>query len=75
LEAGFGLVGTVRKQGAVQEFEQLKPRAAFARVLDVIEAPERIASVVEEIERNVGPVYGLINNVGYRDEGTLEVLK
>ena len=72
LEAGFRVVGTVRKSEAVQEFEQLKPGAAFARVLDVTEAPERLASVIEEIERNVGPVYALINNAGYGHEGTLE---
>lgn len=72
LEAGFIVVGTVRKTEAVQEFEQLKPGAALARVLDVTEDPERLASVVEEIERNVGPVYALINNAGYGHEGTLE---
>jgi len=72
LDAGFRVVGTVRKAEAVQEFEQLKPGAAFARVLDVTEAPERLASVVEEIEQNVGPVYALINNAGYGHEGTLE---
>lgn len=72
LEAGFRVVGTVRKAEAVQEFEQLKPGAAFARVLDVTEATERLTSVVEEIERNVGPVYALINNAGYGHEGTLE---
>ena len=36
------------------------------------EAPERLASVIEEIERNVGPVYALINNAGYGHEGILE---
>jgi NAD(P)-dependent dehydrogenase (short-subunit alcohol dehydrogenase family) len=72
LEAGFIVVGTIRKTEAVQEFEQLKPGATFARVLDVTEASERLASVVEEIERNVGPVYALINNAGYGHEGTLE---
>jgi NAD(P)-dependent dehydrogenase (short-subunit alcohol dehydrogenase family) len=72
LEAGFRVVGTVRKPDSVQDFEQLKPGVAFARVLDVTEAPERLASVVEEVEQNVGPVYGLINNAGYGHEGTLE---
>ncbi len=72
LEAGFKVVGTVRKPEAALEFEQLKPGAAFARVLDVTESPERLASVVEEIEQNVGPVYALINNAGYGHEGTLE---
>jgi NAD(P)-dependent dehydrogenase (short-subunit alcohol dehydrogenase family) len=72
LEAGFRVVGTVRKPEAALEFEQLKPGAAFARTLDVTEAPGRLASVVEEIEQNVGPVYALINNAGYGHEGTLE---
>jgi NAD(P)-dependent dehydrogenase (short-subunit alcohol dehydrogenase family) len=72
LEAGFKVVGTVRKPEAAAEFEKLKPGAAFARTLDVTEAPERLASVVEEIQQNVGPVYALINNAGYGHEGTLE---
>jgi NAD(P)-dependent dehydrogenase (short-subunit alcohol dehydrogenase family) len=72
LEAGFRVVGTVRKPEAALEFEQLKPGAAFARTLDVTEAPERLASVVEEIEQNLGPVYALINNAGYGHEGILE---
>jgi NAD(P)-dependent dehydrogenase (short-subunit alcohol dehydrogenase family) len=72
LEVGFRVVGTVRKPEAALEFEQLRPGAAFARVLDVTDAPERLASVVEEIEQNVGPVYALINNAGYGHEGTLE---
>ncbi len=72
LEAGFKVVGTVRKPEAALEFEQLKPGAAFARILDVTDSPERLASVVEQIEQNVGPVYALINNAGYGHEGTLE---
>lgn len=72
LEAGFKVVGTVRKPEAALEFEQLKPGAAFARTLDVTETPGRLASVVEEIEQNIGPVYALINNAGYGHEGTLE---
>jgi NAD(P)-dependent dehydrogenase (short-subunit alcohol dehydrogenase family) len=72
LQAGFKVVGTVRKQEAVQEFEQLRPGSAFARVLDVTDAPERLAIAAEEVERAVGPVYALINNAGYGQEGTLE---
>jgi len=72
LEAGFKVVGTVRKPEAALEFEQLKPGAAFARTLDVTETPDRLASVVEEIEQNIGPVYALINNAGYGHEGALE---
>jgi NAD(P)-dependent dehydrogenase (short-subunit alcohol dehydrogenase family) len=72
VEADFRVVGTVRKSQAALEFGQLKPGAAFARTLDVTEAPEQLASVVEEIEQNVGPIYALINNAGYGHEGTLE---
>jgi NAD(P)-dependent dehydrogenase (short-subunit alcohol dehydrogenase family) len=72
LQAGFKVVGTVRKQEAVREFEELRPGSAFARVLDVTDAPERLAVAVEEIEQNVGPVYAIINNAGYGHEGTLE---
>ena len=72
LEAGFKVVGTIRKQEAVKDFEQLQPGAAFARVLDVTNAPEQIAAFAEEVEQNVGPVYALINNAGYGQEGTLE---
>ena len=72
LQAGFKVVGTVRKQEAVKDFEQLQPGTAFARILDVTDAPERLSSVVEEVERNVGPVYALVNNAGYGHEGTLE---
>jgi NAD(P)-dependent dehydrogenase (short-subunit alcohol dehydrogenase family) len=72
LHGGFKVVGTVRKQEAVEEFERLQPGAAFARVLDVTDSPEKLSSVLEEIEKHVGPVYALINNAGYGHEGTLE---
>jgi NAD(P)-dependent dehydrogenase (short-subunit alcohol dehydrogenase family) len=72
LQAEFKVVGTVRKQEAVEEFEQLQPGSALARILDVTDTPERLSSVVEEVERKVGPVYALINNAGYGHEGTLE---
>jgi NAD(P)-dependent dehydrogenase (short-subunit alcohol dehydrogenase family) len=72
LQSGFRVVGTVRKQEAVEEFEQLQPGSAFARVLDVTDTPEQISSIVEDVEQNVGPVYALINNAGYGHEGTLE---
>ena len=72
LQAGFIVVGTVRKQEAVPEFEQLRPGSAFARVLDLTDTSAHLSTVAEEIERNVGPIYALINNAGYGHEGTLE---
>ncbi len=72
LQAGFKVVGTVRKQEAGENFERLQPGAAFARVLDVTDPPDQLASFAGEVEQNVGPVYALINNAGYGQEGTLE---
>jgi NAD(P)-dependent dehydrogenase (short-subunit alcohol dehydrogenase family) len=72
LHAGFTVVGTVRKLEAVTEFESIQPGSSFARLLDVTDVPTHLADVVDEIERNIGPVYALINNAGYGHEGTLE---
>lgn len=66
------MVGTVRKKEAVRDFEGLQLGAAFARVLDLAHAPEKLAAIVEEVERNVGSIYALINNAEYGHEGTLE---
>jgi NAD(P)-dependent dehydrogenase (short-subunit alcohol dehydrogenase family) len=72
LQAGFTVVGTVRKREAATEFESIQPGTSFARVLDVTDEPARLADAVEEIERNIGQVYALINNAGYGHEGILE---
>jgi NAD(P)-dependent dehydrogenase (short-subunit alcohol dehydrogenase family) len=71
LKAGYTVVGTVRKQGAVAEFEAIQPGKALARVLDVTDGAA-ISPVVEGIEAEVGPIYALINNAGYGHEGLLE---
>jgi NAD(P)-dependent dehydrogenase (short-subunit alcohol dehydrogenase family) len=72
LQADFTVVGTVRKQEAVAEFESILPGSSLAKVLDVTEEPGLLASKVAEIENQIGPIYGLINNAGYGHEGTLE---
>jgi NAD(P)-dependent dehydrogenase (short-subunit alcohol dehydrogenase family) len=64
LQAGFNVVGTVRRKEAAEYFECLKNGAAFARVLDVTDDPGQLAKAVGEIEQNLGPVYALINNAG-----------
>ncbi len=71
LNAGYTVVGTVRKHEALAEFENIAPGRAFARVLDVTDSA-RVVGVVAEIEAKVGPIYALINNAGYGHEGTLE---
>jgi NAD(P)-dependent dehydrogenase (short-subunit alcohol dehydrogenase family) len=72
LQAGFTVVGTVRKPEAAAEFETMLPGKSLARVLDVTDEPRQLSATVEEIERNIGPVYALVNNAGYGHEGTLE---
>ncbi|SNT33363.1 Short-chain dehydrogenase [Granulicella rosea] len=71
LDAGHVVVGTVRKTEAVAEFESLRPGRAHARVLDVTDTPG-VDRTVAEVEREIGPIYALINNAGYGHEGTLE---
>ena len=70
--ADFVVVGTVRRKEEVAEVESIQPGSSFARILDVTDEPARLSDAVEEIERNIGPVYALINNAGYGHEGTLE---
>src|SRR5437899_2923926 len=71
LEAGHKVIGTVRNEKALLDFEALASDKAVGRVLDVInfEAAERIAS---EVENAIGPVDIVINNAGYGHEGILE---
>jgi short-subunit dehydrogenase len=71
LNAGYRVVGTVRRAELVPEFEAQKPRAAFARVLD-LNNQDAIQQVVEDVEKTVGPIDVLINNAGYGHEGILE---
>ena len=71
LNAGYTVVGTVRRAELVPEFEAQKPGEAFARVLDV-KNHDQITQVVEDVEKNIGAVDVLINNAGFGHEGILE---
>ena len=71
LADGHAVVGTVRGEQALREFEALSPGNAFGRLLDVTNFDE-IDGVVAEIEANVGAVDVLINNAGYGHEGVFE---
>ncbi len=70
LAVGHKVVGTVRSEQALQEFEALSP-AASGRVLDVTDF-DAIDGVVSEIEKSVGPIDVLVNNAGYGHEGIME---
>lgn len=71
LADGLRVVGTLRSEAARAEFEQLAPGRAFGKLLDVthVNAVER---VVDEIERDIGPIDVLVNNAGYGQEGLIE---
>lgn len=71
LGAGHRVIGTVRRPDQVAGFEALAPGRAAGRVLDVTDE-DAVVSVVDEAERNIGPIEVLISNAGYGLEGTVE---
>ncbi|MFI2300852.1 oxidoreductase [Actinacidiphila glaucinigra] len=71
LGAGHRVIGTVRRPDQVAGFEALAPGRATGRVLDVTDE-DAVVSVVDEAERDIGPIEVLISNAGYGLEGTVE---
>lgn len=71
LARGHRVVGTVRSEQALREFDMLSPGAAAGCMLDVTHF-DAIDGVVAGIEKEHGPVDVLINNAGYGHEGILE---
>lgn len=71
LAAGHTVVGTLRKQAELQEFEKLKSGKSFGRLLDVTDEAA-ILKVTAGIEKDIGPIDVLVNNAGYGHEGTVE---
>lgn len=70
LAVGHTVVGTVRSEQALREFESLSDHAR-GRVLDVTDF-DAIDGVVAGIEADVGPIEVLVNNAGYGHEGIME---
>lgn len=69
LAAGNTVIGTVRSEAAMAEFEQL--HGAHGVVLDVTDFAA-IEPIVRNAAERVGPIDVLVNNAGYGHEGTLE---
>ena len=71
LADGHRVVGTLRDQAALGEFELLGPGRAIGKLLDVTHI-DAIAGVIADIEGKVGAIDALVNNAGYGYESTLE---
>jgi NAD(P)-dependent dehydrogenase (short-subunit alcohol dehydrogenase family) len=71
LTAGHRVIGTVRSETALQDFEALCGEQAHGVILDVTDFA-RIDSVVAAVEAAHGPVDVLVNNAGYGHEGVFE---
>src|SRR5258708_34266796 len=71
IDAGYTVVGNVRRPEAVDEFEALRTGRAHGRVLDV-KNHQIVKDLIANVEETVGAVDVLINNAGYGHEGILE---
>lgn len=71
LSAGHNVIGTLRNEDVIINFEMLKPGRGFGRLLDVTDS-HAIPPLIDEIERTVGQIDVLVNNAGYGHEGILE---
>ncbi|GAO01214.1 oxidoreductase [Anaeromyxobacter sp. PSR-1] len=70
LAAGHRVVGTVRTEDALVEFERSAPGRAFGRRLDLTDTAA-VPALVAGIQRHLGQVDVLVN-AGYGHEGTVE---
>ena len=68
---GHRVVGTLRDQAALGEFELLAPGRAIGKLLDVTHT-DAIADTIADVEGKVGAIDVLVNNAGYGFEGLLE---
>ncbi|WP_346830145.1 oxidoreductase [Pseudomonas abietaniphila] len=71
LAAGHTVIGTLRTQEALAEFESQAKGRAHGVLLDVTEF-DAIDSVINDVDTAFGPVDVLVNNAGYGHEGILE---
>lgn len=73
LSRGDTVIGTVRQQRDLDEFEAIAPGRAIGRLLDMSDTAG-IGRVSAFVESEVGPLDVLINNAGYGLAGAIEEL-
>lgn len=73
LARGDVVVGTVRKQADLEEYESVAPGRSIGRLLDLSDTTA-IAPLVKAVETEVGPIDVAINNAGYGLAGVIEEL-
>jgi len=71
LGRGATVVGTVRQQTDLDDFEAVAPGRAIGRLLDMTDTAG-ISTLAGSIESDIGPLDVLINNAGYGLAGTIE---
>ena len=71
LARGEVVIGTLRRQEQVAEFDALAPGRAFAWQLDLTDR-ERVASVIKQAIERAGGVDVIVNNAGYGLVGAVE---
>lgn len=70
-DQGHQVVGTLRKDEQLEEFNQLNPNYLFGVKMDVTD-PDLIRSAVEVAVEKLGTIDVLVNNAGYGSIGTIE---
>ena len=73
LSRGDVVVGTVRKQQDLEDYEATAPGRSIGRLFDLTDTAAA-APLVESVEEEVGPIDVVVNNAGYGLAGVIEEL-
>ena len=72
-QAGHTVIGTLRKEKQIPEFDQLVPGKTFGKLLDVTHY-DKVPKVIREAVNQYGRIDVLVNNAGYGLVGAIEEL-